>query len=261
MSILTHADALLADVFQSKALELSACSRLIKTIDLTLLDEKAGADALNQLFRNALIHQVAAVCTYPEHLPQNWASNGTQKATVINFPNGCDSLEQSFLQLEKAEELQADEIDYVFPYQRYQGKEQASALLFCEKIIQKCKDKRLTVKIILETGTFNSIESIYQLSSEVLSLGCDYIKTSTGKSRQGASLSAAFAILSSLLDTKNTGGIKISGGIKTPEQAFAYMHLAEKMMNKPVSPDWFRIGSSGLLQELIKAEHQSQPHD
>ncbi|QBR84227.1 deoxyribose-phosphate aldolase [Legionella israelensis] len=247
MSVISHFNLLLADVCSNIPYPSSAYSRLMKTLDLTLLDKKANPEQLDHLFQNALSNEVAAVCVYPEHIPQDWPFSKLKKATVINFPEGQNSLAQSLRELDEALRRQADEIDYVFSYSAYQKGAYSAPLSTCEKIIQKCKEHQLTVKVILETGAFDSIDSVYQLSREVISLGCDFIKTSTGKINQGASLSAAFAILCSIIDSNRTCGLKISGGIRTVQQASNYMHLAEKMLAKPIEPQWFRIGSSCLL--------------
>ena len=67
----------------------------------------------------------------------------------------------------------------------------------------------------------------------------------------GATLSAATAMLTAIVDSKKTCGIKLSGGIKTIEQAQSYIVLAEDMMRVPVDKHWFRIGASTLL-DLFK---------
>ena len=79
-----------------------------------------------------------------------------------------------------------------------------------------------------------------------------FLKTCTGKIPQGASLSALFTMLSAIKDSGKTCGIKVSGGVKTPRQAFNYAKLAELMMAKKIDKSWFRIGASSLLNELLK---------
>ena len=101
------------------------------------------------------------------------------------------------------------------------------------------------------------MRTIYQLCIELLTSQCDFLKTSTGKIPQGASLPAVFAILSAIKDSGKTCGIKISGGIKNPQQARNFAYLAELIMQKKISKDWFRIGASNLLGELLNNEHHS----
>ncbi len=49
-----------------------------------------------------------------------------------------------------------------------------------------------------------------------------------------------------------SGGVKVSGGVRTAEQADAYVALAGEVMGAEwVSPATFRIGASSLLTELV----------
>ncbi|KTD15626.1 2-deoxyribose-5-phosphate aldolase [Legionella gratiana] len=226
--------------------------QLIHSIDLTLLDEHATTEALSQLKQEAQQNQVAALCLYMQHVPEVLPQSSIPLATVINFPQGTEPLDASLTAVEKAALLGVTEIDYVLPYSMYLGGQTKKALHQCLAIAQLCKQHKLVLKVILETGVFPNLKTIYTISKELIELECDFIKTSTGKISQGASLSAAFTILSAIKDTNASCGIKISGGIKKPQQAFHYAVLAELMIDKPINKNWFRIGASSLLDELLK---------
>ncbi|WP_454783824.1 deoxyribose-phosphate aldolase [Legionella sp. WA2024007413] len=226
--------------------------QLIHTIDLTLLDEQATNETLLQLKHNGNQNQVAALCVYLQHLDQVSSENTINLATVINFPHGSEDLNSSLESIEKAIRLGVREIDYVFPYQRYLKGQKQHTLDQCHAIAQFCKQHKLILKIILETGTFPDITTTYNASKELIDSGCDFIKTSTGKTPIGASLVAAFAMLSAIRDANTSCGIKISGGIRTPQQAHNYATLAELVMGKQINKSWFRIGASSLLGELLK---------
>jgi deoxyribose-phosphate aldolase len=124
------------------------------------------------------------------------------------------------------------------------------ALTQCKAVIDLCKQEKRTLKIILETGAFSELQSIYEVSNQLIELGSIFLKTSTGKTPQGASLPAVFTILTAIKDSKAQCGIKISGGVKTPTQAINYAKLAELVLAKPIDKSWFRIGASSLLAEL-----------
>lgn len=216
-------------------------------VDLTNLDEKATPSDIQQLVARAETHQVAALCVLPTHLPYIDATCTITRATVVNFPTGSQKKEQIFKTIEQAFFDGAKEIDYVFPYQAYLAGDETAALTHCHDTYQHCKAEGLTVKVILETGAFPSMDLIYKLSKDVLKDGCDFLKTSTGKIAIGATLPAVFAILSAIVDTAIPCGIKCSGGIRTREQAQDYMHLAEHMLHKKPEQSWFRLGASGLI--------------
>jgi deoxyribose-phosphate aldolase len=226
--------------------------QLIHCIDLTLLDEQASIESLARLNQDARLNHVAAVCVYSKHLPEFRQFNTIQLATVINFPQGDEKIMNSLDAIEHALEAGVTEIDYVLPYRLYLDNKQQEALNSCDAVIESCKKHHLTLKIILETGAFPEIESIYDVSKTLIDLGCNFLKTSTGKIAQGASLPAVFTILSAIKDSERDCGLKVSGGVKTPQQAFNYAILAELMMAKKIDKSWFRIGASSLLNELLK---------
>lgn len=221
---------------------------LARLTDLTLLDAQAGADDIAALTIKGAQHDVAALCILPQHLDLIPTTQPITRATVVNFPTGNEPHPLVLQAIENiATHHQIDEIDYVFPYKAYLAGDSVHALSCCAEAYQQCKQRGLLFKVILETGALPSPEIIYQLSLDVINGGCDFLKTSTGKITTGATLPAATAMLSAIIDSKTTCGIKLSGGIRTIEQALSYMHLAEEMMGIPVDKRWFRFGMSGLL--------------
>jgi deoxyribose-phosphate aldolase len=144
-----------------------------------------------------------------------------------------------------------DEIDYVFDYKDYLAGDKKRSLVNCEQNYQLCKEHGVKFKVILETGALPSISSIYQLSREVIETGCDFIKTSTGKIKTGATPEATFAMLMAIKDSETDCGLKISGGVRKKSQALEYINLAEKVLNRRVNNQWFRIGASSLIDELL----------
>ncbi|WP_058535262.1 deoxyribose-phosphate aldolase [Legionella saoudiensis] len=223
---------------------------LIRTLDLTLLDEQASVDSLAQLKRNACTSQVAAVCVYSKHLSLFPQLGTIELATVVNFPEGNQELNSVLESIYRAIELNATEIDYVLPYQSYLEGRKDKALTQCQAVIDLCRKENRTLKIILETGAFSELQRIYEVSHQLIDLGCNFLKTSTGKIPQGASLPAVFTVLTAIKDSNSHCGIKISGGVKTPIQAINYAKLAELIIRKPIDKSWFRIGASSLLTEL-----------
>ncbi len=226
---------------------------ILSLIDLTNLDPMATPMEINRLATSAYEHHTAAICILPEHLHHVPVENSIRRATVMNFPYGNFQIKevlQTIDQAARGERL--DEIDYVFPYQSYLSGDQVQALSDCNEVYRSCKEHQLTFKVILETGALPSNDMIYELSTSILQQGCDFIKTSTGKIANGATLPAVFSILSAILDTNISCGIKVSGGIKTTEQAHTYIRLATYMLNIPVNNQWFRFGASSLLDNLLR---------
>lgn len=218
--------------------------------DLTRLEQSASREDIEALTRTALEYHMPTVCVLSEHLQFIPTDVALKRATVLNFPSGNEPLPSILSQLEHiARTMQVDEIDYVFAYPNYLQGGKKEALKACHDVSKRCKDHGLLFKVILETGAFPS-NLIYPLSLEVIQEGCDFLKTSTGKINQGATLSAVTAMLSAILDSKTPCGIKVSGGIASLEQAFDHMALAERMLHQTLSPSIFRIGTSRVLSAL-----------
>ncbi len=255
MTIETSLNTILDKLLSHSVIEAVSKDLLISTLDLTLLDQDASNESLMLLGNRAKTHQVAAVCVLQEHLSLFHASPLLKVATVVNFPEGNGELIRGLAEIDTAVQLGANEIDVVFPYPIYLAGDKQKALNQCDVMIQACKKHEVTIKIIIETGAFDHIESVYHISKELIAMGCDFIKTSTGKIPQGASLPAVFAILSALKEHPEAEcGIKISGGVKTKKQAQDYARLAELMSGKKINNTWFRIGASSLLNELLNSK-------
>ncbi|WP_392537075.1 deoxyribose-phosphate aldolase [Legionella sp. 227] len=252
MTLETHFNEVIHVLLGSYPHRRITAKQLIHTLDLTLLDEQATDDSLSQLKQNANLNHVAALCIYSQHLEQCSSQNTIPLATVINFPHGKDELDFSIASIEQAVQLGATEIDYVFPYHLYLQGQKHKALAQCHAVSNSCKQHNLVLKIILETGAFPDMQSIYNASKELIASGCDFLKTSTGKIPLGASLSAVFAILSAIRDAKADCGVKVSGGVKKTQDAYNYATLSELIIDKPINKSWFRIGASSLLDELLK---------
>jgi len=232
---------------------MSLASDAIRLIDLTLLDETASDESLFSLAAKANRYQVAAVCVFPQHCGKISLNPEIKLATVINFPEGNQTDHQVLTTIDNLlEKKQINEIDYVFPYHDYLTGKQFLALSQCRQALERCHAQNITFKVIMETGALPSLDLIYQLSRELIDCGCNFLKTSTGKTPQGATTAAALAMLQAIKDSKANCGLKVSGGIKTPEQAFSYIALAEQTLERNVDKSWFRIGASSLLEALLQ---------
>ena len=227
---------------------------IIPLIDLTLLEINATPKQIYERAVKANHHHVASICVLPNQLGYVPAEIDITRATVINFPTGEQQQQQVLNLIKQTANLKlVNEIDYVFPYQTYLAGNTKRALSYCQEAFQLCKQYDLTFKVIIETGVMPSIDIIYDLSIAILHNGCDFLKTSTGKIAEGASIPAVFAMLSAIVDYNVPCGIKVSGGVKTIEQALSYMQLAQYMRQRRLDSTWFRLGTSGLLDVVVTA--------
>lgn len=243
--------------------DMALCRRLYGLIDLTSLNGNDTPESITKLCEKAqsVLGQVAAVCVYPNFVSMvanALVQTSVKVATVVNFPDGASSLEAVIAEINQCLQSGAQEIDVVFPYGRYLAGEQH----YAEDFVRACKaacGNTVTLKVILETGALSDPAIIADAAYAALAAGADFIKTSTGKISEGATLEAAATMLLVIKHTepqvKHRLGCKVAGGIRNIEQAAQYVQLADRIMGKSwVTPDTFRIGASKLIDELLKLE-------
>lgn len=238
--------------------------RLISLMDYTNLNPEDSESDIAAFFEKAQtpFGPVAAVCILPQFVHfalDEFRDSSIRVATVANFPEGVSSLETVLLEIGSALENGVQEIDIVFPYHRYLAGERQ----YVQSFISMCKEacgEHVLLKVILETGVLKEAPIIADASYDALAAGADFIKTSTGKLSEGATLEAAATMLLVAKhiapQLKRPVGVKVSGGIKTASDAIQYLELADNILGgKIVKPQTFRIGASKLLDELIKTSN------
>lgn len=236
--------------------------RLIRFIDLTSLNSTDTEASIASFCEKAQTPygSVAAVCVYPQFVrlaAAQFAGTPIKTATVVNFPDGVSPLETVLIEMGRALQDGAQEIDVVFPYHRYLAGERQYVSSFISACKAACGNNVL--KVILETGVLVDPVIIADASLDVITSGADFIKTSTGKVAEGATLEAAATMLLVIRHAepqlKRHVGIKISGGIREIQQAAQYLELADRIMGRDwASPETFRIGASKLVDELCRVD-------
>ncbi len=239
----------------------------LSLLDLTSLSADDTNETIRALCAKAVtpFTPVAAVCVFSQFISvckEELEDKGVNFAAVANFPTGNEGLEAAIAQTKNIVELGGTEVDVVVPYQAWIAGDKTSA----PELVRACKDicgEKVSLKVILESGSFEDLSSLYELSLAAIDSGADFIKTSTGKTDVSATIEAAETMLKAIKDSGKSCGFKASGGIRTHAQAVEYMDLAATIMGT----DWvnsknFRFGASGLLNDLLNVlGHQEQAAD
>jgi deoxyribose-phosphate aldolase len=226
----------------------------IAVIDLTTLEPVDTPERIRALCAKAQTPRgpVAAVCILP-HLASVAveALQGTpvRVATVANFPDGAYDPDGAAQTTAKAVADGVDEVDVVAPWRSVlQGDDEALGRLV-SMAAEAVGDK--TLKVILETGSLPDPLTTRAMADAALDAGAFFLKTSTGKVGPGADLGSARVLLEAVRDF-GSGGVKVSGGIRTAEGADDYLRLAAAILgDEEVTPARFRIGASSLLDALL----------
>jgi deoxyribose-phosphate aldolase len=223
--------------------------KIIALLDLTRLQDHDTPEAILELCQrgHSAWGPVASLCVYPRFVSLVKQHSDLAVTTVVNFPTGHETLETVCHDIEHAIAAGADEIDIVTPYHVYLGETGDDPVAFLTECRRACGTK--IMKVILETGALLTAERIEQASRDAVTAGADFLKTSTGKIGTGATLEAAQVMLNVIKTTPRTVGLKLSGGIRTLEQARDYLHLIESIMGTEwICRDHVRFGTSQLLE-------------
>ena len=240
----------------------AAAQRALNLMDLTTLNEDdTDAKVI------ALCHQAkspagntAAVCIYPRFIPiarKTLREQGTPDiriATVTNFPHGNDDLEIALAETRAAIAYGADEVDVVFPYRALMAGNEQVGFEMVKQCKEACAAANVLLTVIIETGELKQDALIRKASEIAIKAGADFIKTSTGKVPENATLHSA-ELMMTVIAEMGVGkdvGFKPAGGVKTAEDAAQYLALADRLLGR----EWadsrhFRFGASSLLASLL----------
>ena len=238
----------------------------IACMDLTTLEGKDTEGRVRSLCAKAVrpapiypeLPSVAAVCVYPTLVPTAKAAlrgSGVKVASVATaFPSGLSSLEVKLADTQAALDFGADEIDMVIDRGAFLSGDFSAVVAEIAAVKAICGPVHL--KVILETGELGSYDNIRRASDLALDAGADVIKTSTGKVGTNATLPVALAMCDAIrAHARRTGrraGLKVAGGVRTTKQALAYLVVVKETLGDDwLDPEYFRIGASALLDDLL----------
>ncbi|MEM8541366.1 MAG: deoxyribose-phosphate aldolase [Pseudomonadota bacterium] len=233
--------------------------RSLGLIDLTNLDDDCSSADIDDLCARAQtpFGNTAAVCVWPRFVAQSVGLlEGTDidVATVVNFPTGDGDIKQVMHEAKAVVADGATEVDLVMPYKALMAGE-IDTVEQMISTIRAVTDNRAALKVIIESGELDDDALITQASKLSLEEGANFIKTSTGKVAQNATLQSAKLILMAIKDFGDTTrGFKTSGGIKSVEGCGEFLALADKFMGPLwVGKSTFRFGASRVLSDVLAA--------
>ena len=237
-----------------------AARQALALMDLTSLNNDDNDTVIRELCAraNTPAGHPAAVCVYPafvstarQALAEQGLAGKVKVATVTNFPHGEADVERAAAETRAAIAAGADEVDVVFPYRALMAGDAEVGRELVEACKRECGDAVL--KVILETGELKEAGLIDRAGMLAIDGGADFLKTSTGKVAVNATLDAAKILLTVIKASGRDVGFKAAGGVRTAEDAAAYLQLAERVMGAEwITPAHFRFGASGLLGSLLE---------
>lgn len=203
---------------------------------------------------------VAAICVYSnfaEVVRHNLDVEGVDVCVVAGgFPSSQTFTAVKVADVALAVEGGADEVDIVLNVGMLRDGNYED---LCDEIVElKHTAKHAKLKVILETGCLKTPEKIRDASVLAMYSEADFIKTSTGKIYDGASLEAAYVMCSCIKQyhdlTGRKVGFKAAGGVRTTDEAVAYYTLVKEILGKEwLNADLFRIGASSLANNILSS--------
>lgn len=173
-------------------------------------------------------------------------------AAVANFPDGGTDIARAVRETREIVDAGAQEVDVVLPYRALLAGHDDACVDLLYEVRRACQGHVL--KVILETGVLHDEASIRAAADLALDAGADFLKTSTGKTPVSATPHAAKILLDAIAaepkSHRHRAGLKVSGGIRTVADATRYLEMAEAAFGAPLTSRRFRIGASGLLDDI-----------
>ena len=221
---------------------------ILKHVDHTLLKQTATWEDIKQICDDGIKYGCASVCipqTYVAHAAhyiaeqQHYGFGQLPVCTVIGFPNGYVPSGIKCMEAESAVADGATEIDMVINLGWVKEGQY-------DKILQEINSVKISchgniLKVIIETCLLTDEEKI-ALCKCVSDSGADYIKTSTGFSKAGATFHDVELFAAHVAPHVK---IKAAGGIRTLDTALRMIELGVS-----------RIGSTASVSIVEELKHR-----
>jgi len=214
--------------------------KILSLVDHTLLLQTSTWEEIKIICDDAIKYKTASVCIPPCHVKQakEYVGKDMQICTVIGFPNGYNTTKVKVYETKEAVAEGADEIDMVINIGALKEKNYDFVKQEIEEIKEACGGKLL--KVIIETCLLTDEEKI-KMCELVTVAGAQFIKTSTGFSKAGATLED-IKLFSQHIG-KNVK-MKAAGGISDFDDAQKFMELGAS-----------RLGTSRLVK-IVKGRDE-----
>ena len=215
-------------------------SEILKTCDHTLLRVDCTSDEIRTLCDQAIRYSCASVCIPPCHVAgaRRYVGDRLKLCTVIGFPNGYMTSAAKAFEAADAVKNGADEIDMVINVSMVKDGCWVDVANDIRAVREATKGKIL--KVIIECCLLTDEEKIH-LCKVVSDCGADFIKTSTGFSRGGATREDVKLLRE---NSPYTLKVKAAGGIASLQDAEDFLALGAD-----------RLGTSRIVK-IVKEEEK-----
>ena len=214
---------------------------ILAVCDHTLLAQDATWEQIRAICDDGIRYGTASVCIPAGYVKQAKEYVGDRLAicTVIGFPNGYSTTAAKCFETADAVANGADEIDMVINIGWLKDQRYDDLLAEIRAVKEACGGKLL--KVIIETCLLTDEEKI-RMCEIVSASGAEYIKTSTGFSKGGATREDVALFAAHVAPHLK---IKAAGGIATIQDAEDFIRLGAS-----------RLGTSRIVKIVKQNEAQ-----
>lgn len=264
-NVTAEAESIIADNIKNYNTN-SVYSNILSCIDLTSLNSDDTNESITDMVEKLnkfdetfeILPYPAAICVYPSFVStvKDNLREDIDIATVVGFPHSNTFIEVKIAETGMSVMEGATEIDVVMPLSLFYSKNFDEVYDELSEIKMSCQNAKL--KVILETGLLDDPVLIKKASIIAMSAGADFIKTSTGKIKTGATFSAVYVMAKTIkefyeLNNKKVG-LKVAGGVSDTHTAVSYYTLIISVLGEDwMNPSLFRIGTSSLTNKLLSS--------
>lgn len=206
---------------------------ILRKVDHTLLAQTATWEEIRGILDDAMKYHTASACIPPSYVKQaaEYVNGRLPICTVIGFPNGYSTTATKVFETKDAVANGASEIDMVLNIGFLKDRRYDEIEAGIRAIHEACEDRIL--KVIIETCLLTDEEKI-KMCELVTKAGAEFIKTSTGFSKAGAT----FADVKLMKEHVGPGvKVKAAGGISSFDDAEKFIELGAD-----------RLGTSRLVK-------------
>ena len=187
-------------------------------IDHTLLKPEATQEDIKHLCEEAARYRFASVCVNPTWVRVaacNLRGTGVPVCTVIGFPLGATLADVKAYEARRAIFEGAREVDMVINVGALKSGDDCLVEHDIRSVVVVAHEYDATCKVIIETALLSTEEKV-RACLAAKKAGADFVKTSTGFSKGGATV-ADVALMRRTVGSEL--GVKASGGVKGLDDA------------------------------------------
>jgi deoxyribose-phosphate aldolase len=182
-------------------------------IDHTLLKPDATQAEIETLCREAAEYRFATVCINPVWVPlgaRMLRGTGVGVCTVVGFPLGATTADVKAYETRRVIFDGAGEVDMVINVGALKSGDVRTVQKDIEAVVDACRPCGVTSKVIIEAALLTDEEKITACTL-AKAAGADFVKTSTGFARGGAT-AADVALMRRVVGASM--GVKAAGGVR-----------------------------------------------